>query len=330
MNTAMGMTMIDEPLLGFWDKLASYTAWVLAGALFFTVGWIALEPVDPLGPISLMTGHGVARMLVQASLLAMVAAFIGTVIIGRKLPDAGTFAAALGLAVVSVRGGTMELLLLKAADAGTSDRALASRLAVEAVGWCLVIVVALVTSAFVSRWLHRSIPEAPTLLDDAPHGTPAGWDVPVFGALLGRPPSGGGTAPATGARHVVISAGMMLVAYQVFGTGLDDRVITHGQACFVVAASACAGGYVAYRFAPVQSALWPVLAVFVFAVASYVIASFTSVPPEAGSALPANIPTSRFLRALPVQVVAVGTAAAIATFWWRRAVGYLLELMMRH
>ncbi len=319
--------MIDEPLLGFWDKLASYVAWVLAGALFCTVGWIALEPIDPLGPISLLAGRGVVRMLVQASLLAMVAAFIGTVIIGRKLPDAGTFAAAIGLGVVSVRGGTMELLLLKAADAGTSDGALAARLAVETIGWSVVIVVAFATSALVSRWLYRFNPDLSVGHQDAPYGTPAGWDIPLFGALLGRPPNGGGTSPATGARHVLISTGMMLVAYRVFGAGLDDRVITHGQACFVIAASVCVGGYVAYRFAPVQSALWPVLAVFVFAVLSYAIASFTSVSPEAGSALPANIPTSRFLRALPVQVVAVGTAAAIATFWWRRAVGYVLALM---
>ena len=49
--------MTYRPHLGFWDKLLIYAACALAGAIFFTVGWIAVEPADPMGPVSLLTGR---------------------------------------------------------------------------------------------------------------------------------------------------------------------------------------------------------------------------------------------------------------------------------
>jgi hypothetical protein len=247
-----------------------------------------------------------------------VAAAIGTVIIGRKLPEAGTFAAALGLMIVSLRGGTMEFLLVRTADDSQATvRGLALKLAVEAVGWAFVVAMAVAASAIVSRWFqrpdeHRLSPEP----DDDNELLLAGWDVPLLGTLLGRPRSCAGTSPADGMRHTAIATVVMLVAQRVFGTGLYDRVVTHGQACFVVAASACVGTYVAFRYAPVRSALWAILAALSTPVLGYLLAAITSGSSTATPALPVNIPPSHFMRALPIQGVAVGCAAAIATFWW--------------
>ena len=35
-----------------WERGATLAAWLLGGALFLTIGWFALEPDDPLGPVS--------------------------------------------------------------------------------------------------------------------------------------------------------------------------------------------------------------------------------------------------------------------------------------
>jgi hypothetical protein len=98
----------------------------------------------------------------------------------------------------------------------------------------------------------------------------------------------------------------------VLSFGLASRNIRHGQVCFVVAASVCIGTYVAHRTNPVRSAFWSILAVGILSVVGY---AWASVRPETPQ-LPPNIPSSHFLRILPIQFVSVGTAAAIAMFWY--------------
>jgi hypothetical protein len=98
----------------------------------------------------------------------------------------------------------------------------------------------------------------------------------------------------------------------LLSVGLSTRVIQHGQACFVVAAGVCAAVYVASRSVPVRSALWSLLAVGLMALVGYVWAGLRPAAPG----LPPNIPSSHFLRILPVQFISVGTAAALSTFWY--------------
>lgn len=311
--------------MGFLDKLASYVAWALAGSLFFTVGWIALEPIDPLGPVSLVTGRGVVGMLIQASLLGIVAALIGTAIIGRKLPDAGTFAAALGLGLVSLRGGTLEFLLLRTADrAESTNRGLAMTLAFETLGWIVAMTVALIASAVVTRWLFGAgFGSTPKQDHDSAEQIPSGWDIPLLGALFGRPAGHEGTSPADGVRHWAIGVAVMLVFHHVFATGANERTLTHGQSCFIVAASVCAGVYLAYRFAPVRSALWPLLSAFAYAFLSFIIAAITT---SSEASLPPTVPPSRYLIAVPIQFLGVGSAAAVGSFWWRSAVDTMMRV----
>ena len=327
MNTTTGSPVMYEPHLGLSDKLASYIAWSLAGTLFFTIGWIALAPLDPLGPVSLYAGHGVFGMVAQAILLGIVASAVGTAIIGRKLPDAGTFAAALGLGIVSVRGGTLEYFLVQAADGAMgSTRALSLSLAAETMGWAPVVAVAVISSAIVSRWLFSQTACGP---DDQVTMIPAGWDIPVIGPALGRPGDLRVTDPSAGGRHFVIALAVTLAAHRLFSTGLQAREITHGQSCFVVAASVCAGVYFAFRFAPVRSALWAILASLSYSLVGLLIAGLTVHSPQAASGLPANIPPSHFLLALPIQLVAVGCATAVGTFWWRHTIDTITRNVLR-
>ena len=136
--------MVEQPRLTLLDKTATFGSWLIAGAVFMTVGWIAMEPDDPQGAVSVLSRSGAAMMVVQAAALAAVTAGIATVIAGRRLADVGTFAAAVGLAVVSLRGATVTHLLLREAEtSATFERSLAVKFAFETVGWFMVVIVAL-------------------------------------------------------------------------------------------------------------------------------------------------------------------------------------------
>lgn len=297
MNTAPGTAMSVHSHPSFFEKASSWAAWALAGAVFLTVGWMAMAPDDPLGAVSLLTRRHPMLMLVQAGGLAAITAALATVVVGRRLPHAGTFAAGVGLTAVSLRGGTTSHLLLLNAD-GSPDfqSALAVKFASEAAQWFVVLLIAVGTSAVVTRWCHSS-----SLNENSPPEVESGQD-----AIAGY------RRPSKGWRHFVTTLAAGFFAYQILSGGWAARSIQHGQACFVVAATIGVAAYLAYRISPVRSPVPSILAAGVLAVLGYLWASFRSAP----AGLPAGIPVSPFLRVLPLQFVAVGAAAAVAMNWY--------------
>jgi ABC-type amino acid transport system permease subunit len=109
----------------------------------------------------------------------------------------------------------------------------------------------------------------------------------------------------------LIATAASLFAFNILTTGLDRRAIQHGQVCFVVAASVWLGCFLAHRMVAVRSVLWSILSVSLLAVVGYLWAGARSPDPN----LPPSVPTSHFLRVLPIQFIAVGAAAAIAAYW---------------
>ncbi len=301
----------------FLDRVAVLSSWVLAVAVFLTVGWLAMAPDDPMGPLSVYARGGGTMMLVQAAALAGVVAGLATVVAGRQLTDAGVFATALGLVVVSLRANTASSFLVEAAGEATSlERALAGRFALEAVGWWVVMLVSIVSSAFVMRWCFGSATaaegdkgRAESFVLPALAGTELPWLAPHFGdrgAVEERTPV------SDGWKHAVIAAGIALVAFAILSEGLSQRSVQHGQACFVVGASVFAGVWVGYRFIPVRTAMWPIASVLAFAILGYLWAALR---PSSGLR-PPQVPLSQFTRILPIQFIAVGTAAALVSFWY--------------
>jgi hypothetical protein len=313
--------MTYRPHLGLWDKALTYLSWAGAGAVFLTVGWIALEPLDPLGVVSLRSGGGAMAVLFQVCAIGAVVSGLVTVVAGRKLSDVGTFAVALGMGLVALRGNTMEYVLLDwvERDAG-SIGLLAPVLAMESLGWLVAIVVAVIVSGLVRGWVFGSV-GCRGGDGGAMFPIPAAWDVPGLSRYFGAGEVER-TALLDGVKHTVVAAAATIVLYRVLGGGLHDRRIDHGQVCFVLAASVWLGGSIAYHVSPVRSALWSILAVGIVAVAAYLIAAVTS---GGGDSLPPNIPASHYLRTLPVQYVAVGSASAVLTFWWQWAPERLAE-----
>lgn len=308
------------------DRTATLASWALAGALFLTVGWLTMAPDDPLGAVSFLTRDNALMMIVQLAALAGVVSALATVIAGRRLTDVGTFAVAIGLALVSLRGGTAEYLLLEGADASgaspppmyigaTFERSLAVRFAVEAVGWFVVIAVAVLVACVVQHWCFGSSEDPDPSAGGAPRGeapTLAGYDIPRLSANWLAVSPDRQTAPMEGVKHTLTVVAVTLAAMAVLSFGLSSRSIRHGQTCFVVAASVCIAVYVAYRSIPVCSVLWSILAVAVTAMVGY---GWALLRPTVAS-LPPNVPSCHFLRILPIQFISVGTAAAIATLWY--------------
>lgn len=272
--------------LTFLDKLALWASWAAAAGIFLTLGWMAMAPDDPYGAVTLLLRGNAVSVWLQAAGLAMVASAIATILVGRSLPYAGPFAAALGLAVVSLRGRTTESLLLAVRTAEMGTGSLAMQMSLDAIAWMCVLVLAFGISAGIARWCLPRSQSHPVA-----HATPvSSWPAPAF---------------------AVVAMGIALLAFNILGAGMHDREIRHTQVLFVVAASVWLGCYFAYRVVPALGIVWYVAAVFVMAVGSYVWASLQG----DSATLPASVPPSNYLRVLPIQFVAVGVAAAIAAYW---------------
>lgn len=307
--------MVERPQLSLTDKVATLTAWALAGALFLKVGWFAMEPDDPLGTVSVFGRAGALSMLIQTAALAGVAAGVATLIAGRRLADVGTFAVALGLVLVSLRGGTTEYLLMRGAETSSSfEHTLALRYAAEALGWAAVVIVAVMVSAAVMRWCFgHSAKSGTSTIDLGTIATEAhaGFDIPRLSCgLFGIHPDAQ-TPAATGLKHTALAVGVGYAGVVVLSAGLASRSVQHGQSCFVIAGASCIAFYAAYRVFPVRSPLWSILAVALVAVGGYAFAALR--PATVG--FPANIPVSQFMRITPIQFICVGTASVLAAFW---------------
>jgi len=308
--------MVYQQTLNVWEKAVTWGAYALAGAVFLTIGWIAMQPLDPQGAVSLLACRNPLGVLIEAVALAAVTGALATAVAGRYRPDIGTFAVAVGLAALSLRGGTTATLLVENADrSGSFQRGLALKMFLESAGWFLVMVVSFFASSLVVRWLggpsdsSSGSDATPTARDD--------WllcvqDIPgVPPGFSGLQDGGIQTQPSAGLLHALITAGVAWVAIALIFAGLSSRSIVHGQACSLVAIAVWIGTFTAHRFAPVRSVLWPVLGVMLLAAVGYL---WSGIRPMASS-LPLHFPHSNFLRVLPLQFITVGTAAAIATFW---------------
>ncbi len=315
MTDASANNMVHRPQLSFLDKTATLSSWAIAGAVFLTLGWMAMAPDDPYGPVSALARSGSLMMILQASALAAVTAGIATVIAGRRLADVGTFAAAVGLAVVSLKGSTTTYLLLVGMERSAAfEHALALRFAVEAIGWFVVLMIALLASSVVMRWCHGGAAKADESTDDLgliAARSMAGYDVPGIPDSVFGVPAAERTPPTEGLKHAGFVTVAGVAAMAVLSAGLTDRSVQHGQACFVVVAAIGMATYIAHRLAPVRSSLWSILGVLAIALVGYAWAGVR--PVDAGS--PAGVPSSHFLRVLPIQYIAVGVATAVAMFW---------------
>lgn len=276
---------VEPGHLTFLDKLAFWATCAATAAVFLTLGWMALAPEDPYGAVSL-SGGGFPAKWIQAVGLAIVTSAFATIMLGRVLPYVGAFAAAFGLAALSIRGGTAESLIIAARTSGTSPGSLAWQMLVESIAWLAVLAIATAVAGTIARWFF-STPHI-----EKQKSPPSEWKLPT-------------------AAFSPIALAFALLAFNVLGAGMPAREIRHAQVCFVAAASIWFGCFVAFRIVPAIQFRWYIIPVALLPIAGYAWAMISSTSDD----LPFSMPSSNFLRVLPVQFVSAAFAAAIVSYW---------------
>ena len=296
------------------DRLVALLAWAIAIGLFFTVGWRALRPVDPEGAVSMLTCRHPWLMVVQMAVLGAVVAALVTLLVGRKLADAGVFATCLGLAVANLRADTLESILISVADAGPGARPnIAASFLGEVFVWFAIVVLAMVTSGCVLHWCFgRGRIGRPSVLP-----TMAVAEMPrIAGALQAGGDDEPGASVRAGLGHTLFTAVIAFVLIGILSTGAPAVAIKQGQVYFSIAAAFFVGGYFAHGRFPARTPLWTCLAVPLVGVGAYLWV--LSVNTGRAEELAPNIPHSTYLRALPIEYVTLGTVGSILAFWWTR------------
>lgn len=307
-------TLQPQPV-GSYHRLLLHAAWGLVLAVFLTVGWLAMKPWDPNGAVSMLSHAQPGIMAVEVLFLAAVMSALATVLAGRAFPDVGAFAVAVGIAGVALKGDTIAYLLIHHAGRG-----LVPSLIVEALFWCAVMAMALLSSAFTVRWC--GIGQTSDLLDVSPRspripeplGRMAAANAPITGRLILEQDAGADRSAArTGLKHLAIAVFIALVLIRVLSTGAPNGAIRHGQACFAVAIGIFVGVRRAQKIFPVGSTLWPCLTVPLTCLLAMSWAWLMSLRTTVEN-LPA-IPSSSYLRILPITYISVGVVAALLAIW---------------
>ncbi len=311
MNDTVHDGHVHRAPLAILDRAAIVAALAFAIAVFLKIGWPFLVLEDPLSAITLLRRDGRLLVFVQISGLASVVAAIASLVAARRFPDIGPLCVAVGLAVLSLYGGTAEALLTEARGAGDGAlRRLSWQFVLESLFWFVPIALAVGVSAFCLRRFSMAPPSerATAYSDPAQHGLlPSGLEV-FFLRGIPAPSSPLGTGLTAGLKHTLIAAAAGVLAITILSTGSGFRAIRHGQVCFTIAAGMLIGSYAALNLAPVRSALWSMLATPFVAILGYAWASWSDAPL-----------TSPFLRFLPLQMISVGIASALTTIWYHYA-----------
>jgi hypothetical protein len=282
-------------------------------AVFATVGWMAISPRDPQGAVRITAGNGLAVFIPMTALAAVVAA-VATAAIGRKLPDAGTFAVAVGLAAANLKGTSAQSLLQLIEEPGPR-RILCLEFAVEAVIWFSILVVAMISSGLVMRWCFGR-GERDSLGE-------ARLSAMCFAEMPGlRRLAGGATGTDRGARtrvgllHGLVVGLLALLLIRLLAAGDASQSIRQGQVYFAVAAAFFLGSYAGHRWFPVQTPLTGCLVVPIVCIIGY-LWTMVRIRGQGPYAEIASVPPTVFIRALPLEYIAVGTAGVLAAFWGR-------------
>lgn len=289
----------------------------VGAVLFGTAGWIVVRPQDPMGPLSMLvhvagSEHGFKlqfALTLKLMAIAAVTSVAAAALVGKRVQEAGAFAVAFGILTLTLATSGMRALLTSFHAPGMTVEAqsvLYHKLVLESFCWFGVILVGLILTRVVERWVAtradneaepsgtkpQSPPKAPDPGPDAPAGGRFREDDLVLGLL------------ASGV--AAIGAAVVLT--------ITCKSNEKGQICFSLFASFFAGSVLAYRICRTRLGLWYCLSVLIVAVGAYVWAGRPD--PRPFDLL--TLPPIALARPLPAEYMSWGIAGAIAGFWFVR------------
>jgi hypothetical protein len=287
------------PHLNLVERARLVLACGVAILLMYGVGWIVAEPVDPqLGVTFTQSGRSIWAVWPMMAALAAVTACVATVIAGRRLSEAGLFAAGIGLATLALRGNSMQMILAYCAEPNPESRgALMRSMACDCILWAGVMTAAWAASAVVRIWLWPEHEPAPAPDKAKPARSQTGW-------------------LALASTYVV---GVFVIWLTVART--PESQIARGQVIGSVAVGLFLGAMAARSVTGVAEARWYVPAVLLVGLTGYLLGYLNAGMKWAHGDLLrgytdlATTPPHDLVRPLPIEYIAVGVSAALAGFW---------------
>src|SRR5205814_886563 len=126
-----GLDLMPESFVAVVYRRLRYTAAIgLSALLFCTLGWAIAEPPAQMAGVSLLAWTNVplpwhGNPLFAALLLAvmlLIATAVSSVLVHPESPHMGLFCALLGIAGLSIRGGTVHMLVEYSQQVGVFNR----------------------------------------------------------------------------------------------------------------------------------------------------------------------------------------------------------------
>ena len=285
----------------FLARLRLICALAMAAAVFWYVGWWAVRPIDPQGPISLlMIDQGVIAMAKLLG-LAVVTSGLAVAICGEGAAERGPLAIGVGLAALGLRGAQLDRLILyrntllpgSVANGGISFPTW--ELVAECWLWLALIAVGFVVGRWVESW---SSPGRPS------------------------PPADQSSDVRQGLGTIAVTA---LVAWAVlaYSVGSDADRILKGQVYFAIGISFLVGGMVAHAVLRTTSRMWGLVAIPLVVSVAYLLGR----PEDATLAVShgAYVSLKPLAQPLPLEFAALGSVGILletdAIRWLRSLFG---------
>lgn len=317
--------MTLQPPMGFFEKLRVFAACAVAAGLMWTVGWHVAGPADPKMALTLVAGGlGIPAAWGGLLVLTMVSAAVGTAISGRRLPEAGLFAAAVGLAVLVLRGGSMEQWLgYYPAEDAASRAALMRACLIDSLMWAAILAVAWLTTMVAWRWIGASHLSIDTVADTKEPSAAAGEGVKT-------PPAFAFSVNGWPALVVTVLVALFFIWMTIARTPVAN--IARGQVIGSVLAGLFVGAMTARYFTGIEQPHWYVLAPLVVAVIGYLLGYMNAdmnwaeasnqYKPYAELAI---TPPHALARPLPLEYLAIGTVGCLLGYWFSAKVEEVVE-----
>jgi hypothetical protein len=248
---------------------------------------------------------------------AAIGSALATLAMRGRLMDFGVFAVGVALTGFARHGGDLTTLLQYQAGTAAARGSTFGWSAVDALLWTIVPVVSLTACAITGTMAGLIGPVDPKLDAKRTETGPS-----LLTRWLARSAHRTGTAAdwrsefRRGAIAFIVTTVVAMVAIR-FVSGRSDAPVNPGQACFAVFVGFWLGALISGQFARPALGIWVCLAVPVVAVIGYAMAAIKPdlTGPMIRYAEVAIIAPNALVRALPVDYLSIGPAAAILGNW---------------
>ncbi|MCZ6816963.1 MAG: hypothetical protein O7F76_09765 [Planctomycetota bacterium] len=266
----------------------------VSALLFWYFGWWVVGPRDPNGPVTLLTiDNGVIAMAEMLG-LAVAASGLCVAIAGPRCGHLGPLAIAVGLAVVGLRGGQLDTLIVDRISSGVAQEDIfpTTDLIAETLLWLAVIAVGLVVGRWVESWFGAQSAQA----------------------QRSRGPVDSASEIRQGLGATIVIA---LLAYNVvrYIGGQENEGVLKGQVYFALGAGFLASTVLAQWIFRATSRIWCLVAIVLVTMACYSING-----PEESRELAAAAREMVYVnlkpaaRPLPIEFASMGAVGALLGF----------------